>query len=361
MVVSPVVSVIMLTYNHEKFIGKAIDSVLLQKTCFPFEVLIGEDKSSDGTRQIVRDYQRRYPDRIRLCLFKTNFFTLRPKPESPMRIASRGKYLAYLEGDDYWTDPQKLQTQVDVLESDTTVAMVHHNVMVVGDEGETIKPRYFPCTYADGTVFDPPARAGVSDLVTHCFPRMCSTIFRKECFDHLTDELRAAPSLDWLFFVRAATVGAVAYVDRVMAAYRVHGAGMWSGASDVSRLEREGRQLALYKKLFGDEHRDQIGAAMELIASKISSAIVQREAGRRLGEPDPKWGFTGIPDWFRAEQRRQIDFMSHSEAVMKACAAANWSAAWQVLRACAIRYPLETAKSKDLRFAGGQLLRALFR
>src|SRR5579864_5044611 len=104
-------SVMMITYNHERFIAQALDSILAQQVNFDYEIVVGEDCSADGTRAILMDFHRRYPSRIVPFLRDRNMGAM-PNFESTLR-ACRGQYLALLEGDDYWTSPDKLQRQVD--------------------------------------------------------------------------------------------------------------------------------------------------------------------------------------------------------------------------------------------------------
>lgn len=108
------VSVYMLTYNHKEYIGQAIESVLMQKTDYSYELVIGDDASTDGTQDILRDYQKKYPDIIKLILRNKNIGGL--KNAVDVRRHCRGEYLAVLEGDDFWIDENKLQKQIDFLE-----------------------------------------------------------------------------------------------------------------------------------------------------------------------------------------------------------------------------------------------------
>lgn len=121
-------SVCLITYNHESFIEKVIDSAINQKTSFSFEIVIGEDCSTDNTRKICEAYQEKYPDLIRLLPSEKNLGL----KENFLRTfhACRGKYIAYLEGDDYWLSADKLQIQVDILENDPEVSLVHTNCKV---------------------------------------------------------------------------------------------------------------------------------------------------------------------------------------------------------------------------------------
>lgn len=111
----PLVSVWMITYNHEKFIAQAIDSVIMQKTNFDYEIVIGEDCSTDRTREIVLEYKAKHPDKFKLLLQEKNVGMMQNFIVTLKTC--NGKYIALLEGDDYWTDPLKLQKQVDFLQA----------------------------------------------------------------------------------------------------------------------------------------------------------------------------------------------------------------------------------------------------
>jgi glycosyltransferase involved in cell wall biosynthesis len=117
------VSVMMITYNHAPYIAKGIEGVLQQKTNFPFELVIGEDCSTDGTREIVFEYQKKYPDIIRVITSDKNVGMI--KNGSRTQKACRGKYVAICEGDDYWHHPCKLQKQVDYMENHPECGLVH--------------------------------------------------------------------------------------------------------------------------------------------------------------------------------------------------------------------------------------------
>jgi len=123
---TPLVSVKMITYNHEPFIAQAIEGVLMQKTDFPIELIIGEDCSTDRTREIVVDYQKKHPDIIRVIISDKNVGMHKNGQRSEK--VCRGKYIAYCEGDDYWIEPLKLQKQVDFLEANPDYGMVHSDV-----------------------------------------------------------------------------------------------------------------------------------------------------------------------------------------------------------------------------------------
>jgi glycosyltransferase involved in cell wall biosynthesis len=124
----PLVSVAMITYNHENYISQAIQGVLNQQTAFPYELVVGEDCSLDNTRQIVLDFQQRFPHRVRAITSPRNV----GGHQNAHRVvqACRGKFIAFCEGDDYWHNPQKLQVQVDFLEANPDYGLVHGDVRI---------------------------------------------------------------------------------------------------------------------------------------------------------------------------------------------------------------------------------------
>lgn len=129
----PMVSILMITYNHEKYIRQALDGILMQKVDFTYEVVIGEDCSQDNTRAILLEYKEKYPDRIRLILHEKNVGI--GKNLGAVQRQCDGKYVAICEGDDYWTDPYKLKKQVSFLENHPEYIGTAHKIQVVDEYG----------------------------------------------------------------------------------------------------------------------------------------------------------------------------------------------------------------------------------
>ncbi len=127
------VSVIMLTYNHEKYIRQALESVLAQKTDFSYEILIGDDASADGTLGIVQEFKRHFSCAIHIFIRSYNMGATANL--ALLLKQARGQYIASCEGDDYWTDPQKLQKQVDFLESHSEYIGCTHDITLVNQDG----------------------------------------------------------------------------------------------------------------------------------------------------------------------------------------------------------------------------------
>jgi glycosyltransferase involved in cell wall biosynthesis len=145
--ITPLVSVMVTAYQHENYIKVCLDGLLMQQTNFPFEIVIGEDDSKDMTRQLCMNYADRFPDKIRLFLRNRNATVVLDENGHIFRSVNdlltmqscRGKYMAICEGDDYWTDPRKLQKQVDLLEAEPEVALVYTCVDVKDETTGSIK------------------------------------------------------------------------------------------------------------------------------------------------------------------------------------------------------------------------------
>ena len=213
----PLVTVDIATYNHERFIRRAVESALSQRTTFPFEIIIGEDCSTDRTREIVRELQRMHPDRIKLLLQQANVGC--SANLASIRAEYRGRYVAFLEGDDYWTDPSKLQRQVDFMETHPACMVCHHRIEAVDDATGAVAYEFPEPEYR--------RTADWKDLLRVNFIQTCSTVYRREALIAITPALKRLKMLDWVTALFAARRGSIGYIDRGMAVYRLHGASMW--------------------------------------------------------------------------------------------------------------------------------------
>jgi glycosyltransferase involved in cell wall biosynthesis len=231
----PKVSVSIVTYNHEKYISQALDSALMQEANFDYEILVGEDDSSDGTREIVKAYAERYPDRIRLFLNdRKNVIYIDGRPTGRWNLLNnfrnaQGDYIALLEGDDYWTSPHKLQRQIDVLENDKSLSMCFHPVNdTIGEEFERIrKPPMIKQSYTLDDL-----------LVYNNFISTCSVVYRAVNNKFLPSWIEQTAFADWVLYMINLQFGQIGYINEVMGCYRIHSGAMWSSQSKSRQLER---------------------------------------------------------------------------------------------------------------------------
>lgn len=140
----PYVSVLVSTFNHEEYIGRCIESILEQQCNYPIEILILDDASTDGTQNIILFYVDKYPGIIRTFLQDKNLYTDCKKGLPILVENAKGKYLAYCDGDDYWTDPHKLVKQSSFLDANPSFVLSFHNTIKVNHEGLTISEPYAP-------------------------------------------------------------------------------------------------------------------------------------------------------------------------------------------------------------------------
>ena len=243
----PHVSVLMLTYNHGPYLAEAIEGVVNQKTDFPIELLIGEDCSTDDTLQVAREYQKRYPQIVRVLHgcpnggVATNF--------SRLIQAARGEYAAFCEGDDYWIDTLKLTQQVKLIRGSQGVSIVHADHVILHNfwgQKFIVEPR--------GRFADHPDKAYLAgDISEKCFGGMVthtSTVLcrSRDLKKYLETELIASPGFayDRCVVNYLALQGHAAYLDIAVSAYRITpGSLMRSGAKGDQKLALEIRDFFL--------------------------------------------------------------------------------------------------------------------
>jgi glycosyltransferase involved in cell wall biosynthesis len=267
------VSVFTTTYNHEPFITEAIESVLMQEVDFEYEHVIGEDCSTDRTREIVLDYQKRYPGRIRLLLREKNVGGRQNFIETYQ--ACRGEYVAILEGDDYWTSPHKLQKQVDFLDAHPEYAICFHGATKKYEAG-AIKPRKIvEPTYTSFYTLE--------DLLERNFIRTCSTMFRNNLFGGFPPWFRTTPTGDWPLHVLNAQHGDIGYIDEVMAIHRVHSGSIWSPRSVVERRKSIIRTLEIFRQHLDPKYDGKIEKSIARWHFKVLNALIMEKNYREIG------------------------------------------------------------------------------
>ncbi len=225
---SPVVSVLVTAYNHAPFVSRALESVLEQQTDFACEVLVGDDGSTDGTRELIGHFADRYPDRIRPW-----FHTERLGECGNLAAllgASSGQYVALLDGDDFWISPLKLRKQVSFLDRNGDCAMCCHNALAFYQDGGTDPYLFCPPTI--------PARSTLSDLWRGNFVPTCSAMIRRSTISSLPSWYWTMPWGDWPLYVLAAERGRIGYLDEVLGVYRVHRGGAWSGLGEAEQVRQ---------------------------------------------------------------------------------------------------------------------------
>jgi glycosyltransferase involved in cell wall biosynthesis len=288
----PAVSCVCHTYNHAPFIEDALRGMLGQVTSFPFEVILHDDASGDGTADVVRDFAARYPRIVRPILQSKNQYAVR-KPSSFTLPAARGEFVAWCEGDDYWVDPRKLERQVARLRADPGAVMSHHDAVRIED-GRVLAPSMSPRWY----------HVDLSSRELQEGPPLPtpSWFFRRAGLPSLDflDYCRTPVSQDKFFLSVLGLRGGSAFASDVRpAAYRHHGGGVWTTQSrDQRRITAA--QTCYWLHLY---HRDRSGARG--LADHFLAMSVKRLAGSPASGVMAAWGWlrNDLTTWIRSRRR----------------------------------------------------------
>ncbi|MBQ9138769.1 MAG: glycosyltransferase [Alistipes sp.] len=256
----PLVSVCMTTYNHEHYIAQAIESVLCQRTNFAVEVVVGEDCSTDNTLAICRRYEEQYPDRVRVVASESNI-GMHANYRRTIE-ACRGQYIAMCDGDDYFTDPDKLQLQVDALQSNNA-AMCYTRSSRCSDTDAV--------TYPAGRL-----HTTLNDMLILNTAENCTTLASREAVLQYYEQVKPHEHTDWLtddlpMWLWFAATQKIVAIDRITAVHRVL-------ATSVSHSEQWQKQLAFCYSLdsimlWFDEHYNH---------SKLHATLSRRRQNRTL-------------------------------------------------------------------------------
>jgi len=204
-----------MTYNHEKYIADAIESFLMQKTDFAYEIIIHDDASTDNTAKIIREYEMKYPEIIKPIYQKENQYSKKVNIEyNFIGPKVRGKYVATCEGDDYWTDPEKLQKQVNFLEKHEDFILCFHAVAIVDTSGK-LTGRYL------GLKGKGSKELTIRDTVKGGQMHISSRLIRAEYYKSKKPEwLSNAKHSDYASALYYSAEGRVFFIDEVMSHYR---------------------------------------------------------------------------------------------------------------------------------------------
>lgn len=238
----PTVSVCMITYNHERYIKQAIESILMQETTFLVELVIGEDHSNDNTRQICEKYASEFPHIIRLLHSDINLGMER----NFLRTleSCRGKYIALCEGDDYWTYSQKLQRQVEFLEKKSEYNLICHRYgIIMGNDAQDFTEDNLNNFFNQNSVF---FDIDLKLLTTHWVTKTLTSVFRREAID-LKELSKYRYFRDVHLFYSLIKKGKGRCFNNNWGMYRKHEGGIHSTNSSYKMTET---RVKIYKEIF---------------------------------------------------------------------------------------------------------------
>jgi glycosyltransferase involved in cell wall biosynthesis len=232
----PRVNVIITTYNHARYVRRAIEGVLAQEGV-SFDLTIVDDVSTDGTGAIIQEFASAHPDRIQVSCPPVNLFSSAELRRAVNRCEA--EFIALMDGDDYWIDPAKLRKQVAVLDEDPSLSMCFHDCVIVDEEGQLVGDSFY--------WLEPPrARTAYRYMGDKNYVPGPSPVIRRKAIWPLPSWIDSCEWSDWPLHLIAAEYGPIAYIPEPMAAYRVHPGGQWSAVSAEERFEVTRRFLAYF-------------------------------------------------------------------------------------------------------------------
>ncbi|MBU2929559.1 glycosyltransferase family 2 protein [Winogradskyella psychrotolerans] len=276
----PLVSVSVVTYNHASYIKQCLDGILMQKTTFPFEIILGEDDSSDGTRAICKNYAERFPDKIRLFLrSRKDVIKINGKPTGRFNFmenlkACQGKYIALCEGDDYWTDPLKLQKQVDFLEGNSDFSGNFHDTLMINENH--INSELKPWRVYDKQIFKLEDTLSITALF-----HTSSFLFRRTNLI-IPSWFKSVQSVDMALFTILASTGNLFRIDDVMSVYRKNATGI---TNNVKPIDYHNNRIKLFKHLndfLKDRDRNRIFKIINIHEAQLKRLTKEKSLYYRL-------------------------------------------------------------------------------
>lgn len=271
----PIVSVCCVTYNHENFIKDCIDGLIEQKTDFDYEILIHDDASADNTTAIVREYEKKYPELIKVIYQTENQFLKQNVLFNILIPMAKGKYIALCEGDDYWTDPLKLQKQVDAMETNPMYSICGHETIMKFRDIENRKVSLH---------FSIPVKNHFSqeDLIIYAPPfHTSSVLFRKSVFDlNLFLKYNShTPAGDILLCAIMAKKGPGIFLMDTMSVYNWTGAGLTTKMINENFRKDQLQRIDFYHKI-RKEFPKKFQVTFDKVIFKIFDKILFSSKGK---------------------------------------------------------------------------------
>ena len=271
----PLVSIRCLVYNHEPYLRQCLDGFVMQKTTFPFEAIVHDDASTDGSAAIIREYSEKYPDIIKPIFETENQYNKRDGSLRRIMDAAlhpNSKYIAMCEGDDYWSDPNKLQLQVDFLESHPDFYMSCHGFMYFYEETKSFEKQdfldYLPIDIFNGREYCVPS---IDEFFqSKWFTQVLTIVRRRE--KYVDDKILKCYSkaYDYITCYYMLKAGKCALFKNVMGVYRKHRGGVYSGRNELKWKEEHLKENYI---LFELEKEERV---LPILESDFKSIFIWR-------------------------------------------------------------------------------------
>lgn len=257
------VSICCLTYNQKQYIKQTIDSFISQKTDFKYEIVIHDDCSTDGTIDILNEYESKYPDLIKVIYEKENLYSQGKKIEQIAYKNCSGKYIALCEGDDYWCDNTKLQKQFEFMKLHPNCSLVTHGCYLLDSKTDKLKKKSQPFKGSRYYSIEEIISGDGGIFATN------SMFFEKKSVMNMPDFYYNISIGDFPTMLHLALCGDIYYIDEFMSVYRVGAAGSWSIAQTTGNKE----QIINKQTKFYTELENMLAEINKITEGKYNKAI----------------------------------------------------------------------------------------
>jgi glycosyltransferase involved in cell wall biosynthesis len=264
-------SVLLVTYNHKKYIRQALESLFRQVVQGVVELVVADDGSSDGTLDIIREHEQSYP-RFQFKYLNCDVNLGITKNYQRGFAACSGEYIAVLEGDDYWVSPFKLQRQCEFLDAHWECELCAVNYFVYEEDRAQFTPR---TKIGQGHRF-----LGPRDLIADPLASNFSTcLYRKTAIDSLPQDLFEVTSYDWIVNICVARHGLVGFLEEPMSVYRLHSGGVWTQKSKIEKLQAQLDLIPSYDALTDRLFHSEFETQASVLRTTITALRVERVTG----------------------------------------------------------------------------------
>ena len=261
--ITPLVSVVTITYQHAPYIRQCLDGILMQETDFPYEIIIGEDGSTDGTREICIEYANRYPDKIRLFLRDRRLTQYVGEQGQTIRFngsfsqaAARGKYIAICEGDDYWIDKLKLEKQVEVLKNNRYVLCCTDFIVLSNNNMKKIENKRDEYT--------------IRDIIKSDIVATLTVMFKREFLPEFDPELCMLWFGDWILWINICRNGKIYNLRDHTSVYRINPLSLTNSTNFKNRYADKLYMYKVLRKRFLPSYREAISTGESLVYSNFA-------------------------------------------------------------------------------------------
>jgi len=260
------ISVLVTSYNHERYIAQCLDSVLMQKGYYSLEIILGDDCSTDGTQAILARYREQHSDIIKMIANEKNLGVA--KNLKRCLEACTGDYIAICEGDDYWTDEYKLQKQVEFLEDHPDCSMCFSALMLDYEDINYLAP------HPDQQSLEKDVLTTEDLIGQNYIGNFSCCMYRTEVVRKLPDgifDLFAA--LDWIFNMACSKIGKIGFIRDRMSVYRIHSRGAWSGKQEIEKLKEVRHMLDVYNAFLDYEYDAAFAKSKKVYDDEITRIL----------------------------------------------------------------------------------------